>query len=268
MNFKNSYRTLITKIIVTIIITVTTSVYASERWDRPDKMYVRISGGASGLVTNGLNVPLHTLTINGKKIRHLPRTNKTKSLKYNVYAEAALGYYFMDNFRSDISYTHLFNPKFHLSSRVKINEIAPLNGKLNFNDFEAKQNINIKLHVDTFMANGFVDLYLTDLISFNAGLGLGVSNISGKLENIITPIGKITKAQLTQFFPEQDQYTTFKTKTNFALAGYLGVSVAATENTHVDLTYSYHFLGVVKILDGKKLDLSTHNVGVGIRFDF
>lgn len=264
MNLKKYYKTSIIKAIITTII-ITTSAYANEA-----NIYASLSSGASVLMTNNVQLtPLNNIANNNITMLSKHSADNSKNNKF-LYTKVALGYYFMDKLRGDISYTHLFNPKLHLSSKFsKIEEIQLPNGYIR-NRLEGIDSITVKLNIDTIMANGFVNLYKINSVSFNVGLGLGISVLSGKVEQRQTSVNKINNEPLSEFFKQNKVGGSkkFKSKVNLALAGHLGVSFAATQNTHVDLTYSYNHFGAIKILGEKKLNLQAHSLETGIRFNF
>jgi opacity protein-like surface antigen len=244
-NFKKLYRALILKYIAGIIALISTSVYANE-----GRMYVRIGGGASEFYSDkGFDDKKRTLGFGNRALK-VQKRNYSLSSKTDLFAEAAFGYYLTDSLRSDISYTLLFKSKPTLSNTSYI-----IGANTIF--VNITHNIKQSLKVETVLLNTFFDFYKSKLVSFNVGLGLGSSFISGKQYNEIIYSENIKATSESKSVKLQ----------NLAIALHLGASASMTENTHLDFTYSYRNHGKMKLIDKNKFNLGMHALGAAIRFD-
>jgi opacity protein-like surface antigen len=161
------------------------------------------------------------------------KMTKIKGFKTNndVFLGLGVGYYVMDNVRTDLTYDHYFNPTFKKTI--------------------AGTNVKVKARADSLLINGFVDLFDVSVAKIFAGVGVGMSMISAKLSTSAGGGGK------------------FKKKNNFAYALYLGASTEFAPGVNGELTYSYRDMGKFKTPanSDKFGNLRGHHLAVGVRFD-
>jgi len=160
----------------------------------------------------------------------------------DIFAGVGVGYYVMDNVRTDLTYDHYFNPTFK--------------GK------DDGDSYKLKARADSLMINGFVDLFDVSVAKIFAGAGVGMSMISGK--------GTLTLEQGSFFRDGTTSKTvTVKKKNNFAYGLHLGAAAEVAPGVNAELTYSYRDLGKFKGVEGsdKKGSFRGHHVAAGVRFD-
>jgi len=168
----------------------------------------------------------------------LAKIQKAKSTN-DVFLGLGVGYYVMDNVRTDLTFDHYVNPTYKASNTV--------NGVTNTG--------KVKSAVDTLMLNGFVDLFDVSVAKIFAGAGAGMSMLSGKSSG--------NKLDGTPYSVK------FKKKNNFAYAVHLGASTELASGINGELTYSYRNLGKMK---GPKNEKSAgtvkgNHIAAGVRFD-
>jgi opacity protein-like surface antigen len=189
--------------------------------------------------------------------------NKDVKLKSsnNVFLGLGVGYYIMDNVRADLTFDHYVNPNHKGSSTMMVEDDN--NGIIT--EVNAKANFKIKSQADTFMINGFVDLFDVSVAKIFAGAGVGMSMISSKVTGTIPPFtlpdGSTDSATM--------DVVKYKKKNNFAYALHLGVSTEFALGVSGELTYSYRDMGKFKTpKDGPSLGaFKGHHVAAGVRFD-
>ena len=160
----------------------------------------------------------------------------------DIFAGVGVGYYVMDNVRTDLAYDHYFNPTFKGSKTVLGVNVSQ----------------KFKVKADSLMINGFVDLFDVSVAKMFAGVGVGMSMISGKLNQSSTVAG-VTISGTTKV----------KKKNNFAYGLHLGASAEVAPGINAELTYSYRDLGKFKGADSdnSKANFRGHHVAAGVRFD-
>jgi opacity protein-like surface antigen len=242
------------KLMMVVIITILPTLsYASE------KTYVRVVGGVSK-ASNHVESSYIKSDITASNIHKTFKKTDSSNSTGSGYAEIAIGYNFTNSFRADISYTHLFN----LDSKIITKEemldkswkILP----------SVMNTAKTKFNINTLMVNGFMDFYTIEPISLYVGLGVGASLISAKTESTIALGANIPKQVNLNLHQYKAQGS--KSQTNLALAGHIGLSILAAEDTYIDLVYNYVFLGGVKVTASQKINLMAHNFGAGVRFNF
>ena len=149
-----------------------------------------------------------------------------------------VGYYVMDNLRTDLVFEHLFEPDHKKSTTVAgVTRSEKLKGKIN-----------------ALTLNGYVDLFDVSVAKFYIGAGFGMSQVSAK--------DRVTVGNATTT-------TSFKRKNNLALAVHLGASTEFAPGVNGELFYSYKDFGktTTKIGTRGKAKYKANQVGVGVRFD-
>jgi len=187
--------------------------------------------------------------------------NKVKhgdlSLKPQAYGTAAigLGYYLLDNLRTDITFEHHFKPFFKKTCNRYEDEERTYKS-LNF-----KQKVD---NLSTLMLNTDFDVIQLYRTKFFIGAGAGIAQ--HKTKYIIKGI------------TDDDDVINFTASTkfsrNFAYSARAGVSYIFTHGVSAELIYSWKDYGKTqpkKDEDGedtsRKIHYRGHNLSVGLRLD-
>ncbi|MDG1436475.1 MAG: outer membrane beta-barrel protein [Rickettsiaceae bacterium] len=156
----------------------------------------------------------------------LNKTNNASAKKSASYGIGA-GYYAMDNLRTDFTFERLINNSFKDGTK------------------------KIKGDANTFLLNGFVDIFDISLFNVFIGAGIGLGQVKAEIS------GDTNAAN--------NGYA--KSKYNTAYATYIGTSIEFFPKLNAELIYSYKIIGKSKEVNNKSVKLSGHNVSVGLRLD-
>ncbi|KAF9758277.1 putative adhesin [Nosema granulosis] len=150
------------------------------------------------------------------------KLNKISNLKSenSSFIGAGVGYNIMDNVRADIMFDHFVNPTFKAQGK------------------------KTKADINTFLLNGYIDLFDISITKLFVGTGAGIAHT--KIKKINSVSAKSTAGN------------------NFSYAAYIGVSTEFVPSFHGELVYSWRDFAVQKDND---LGLKGHHVAAGIRFD-
>lgn len=163
----------------------------------------------------------------------------------NAFVDVGVGYYVMDNVRTDLTFSYYFDPEFSKS----VNE-SGVQGKM-----------KLEGTVYSLLLNGYVDLFDISMMKIYAGAGVGYASVESKFKyNATTDAG-----------PFNLSVSTGKSN-NFAYALYLGTKTEVTPGIHLGVEYSWRDLGDSKgkTKDGfkvKKHDYKGHHVAGGVTID-
>lgn len=152
----------------------------------------------------------------------LSKLNRTGKLTSNnsSFIGAGIGYNVMDNVRGDFIFDHFINPSFRA------------------------QGGKTKAEINTFLLNGYIDLFDISITKMFVGGGTGIARVK-------TKAGNSTSAKS-------------KPSNNFSYAAYVGVSTEFAPSFHGEMVYSWRDFAVQK---DNNVGFKGHHVGVGIRFD-
>lgn len=173
------------------------------------------------------------------------RTTKLKmKSKTAMFAGVGVGYYLMDNLRTDLVYDHFFNPELKKSA----------NGA----------SIKHKANIDTLVLNGYIDAFDVSVVNIFLGGGLGVAMVKNKITYGNTAGGLS--------FGSSSKTATSMT---YSLTG--GFSAELTPGVKSEVFYSYQDFGKTKSKNGVNANGTTfstgkthfkgHNIGLGFRLD-
>jgi opacity protein-like surface antigen len=155
-----------------------------------------------------------------------------KKLKQNtaMFLGGGLGYYILDNVRTDLMFAWVAN---HQSK------------------YSAGTNSKIKPQIATLMLNGYVDIVDISICEFFVGAGAGV----GQLKNQITKNNGVSVSS--------------GKKNNLVYQLTLGVATKLAPGVKVEAAYSWKDFGSTKEIKNhiKSLAYKGHNVSLGVRFD-
>ncbi len=152
-------------------------------------------------------------------ISKLNKTGKFKS-DNSSFVGAGVGYNIMDNVRGDFMFDHFINPTFKT------------------------QGAKTKAEINTFLLNGYIDLFDISITKMFVGAGAGIARVKTKSINSVSAKSKPGN--------------------NFSYAAYIGASTEFAPSFHGELVYSWRDFAVQK---DNNLGLKGHHVAVGIRFD-
>ena len=152
-------------------------------------------------------------------ISKLNKTGKFK-LDNSSFVGAGVGYNLMDNVRADFMFDHFINPTFKT------------------------QGGKTKAEINTFLLNGYIDLFDISITKMFVGAGAGIARVKTKSINSVS--------------------TKSKPGNNFSYTAYIGVSTEFAPSFHGELAYSWRDFAVQKDNDPS---LKGHHVAIGIRFD-
>ncbi|MCC8398396.1 MAG: outer membrane beta-barrel protein [Rickettsia endosymbiont of Labidopullus appendiculatus] len=175
---------------------------------------------------------------------------KYKSTNSGIFG-VGVGYYIMDNVRTELTLNFLTNPEF----------------KGSYTKESLKVESKAKESVKSLLLSGYVDLYDAGVVKFFAGAGVGMAQLQQKLTSTETTTTN-GKAETKTYDP-----MSCKTANNFAYQLSVGASFNLADNMNLDLTYSWRDYGETsdKAKDKNyklgKSALRGHNLMAGIRFD-
>ncbi len=152
-------------------------------------------------------------------ISKLNKIGKFKS-DNSSFVGAGVGYNLMDNVRADFMFDHFINPTFKMQGR------------------------KTKADINTFLLNGYIDLFDISITKMFVGAGAGIARVKTKSINSVS--------------------TKSKPGNNFSYAAYIGVSTEFAPSFHGELAYSWRDFAVQK---DNGPSLKGHHVAIGIRFD-
>ena len=174
------------------------------------------------------------------------KLNKVKGMKSknDIFIGLGVGYYVMDNVRTELSYDHYINPT-HKGTFTADNYVYK----------EAK----LKTMADTLMINGFVDLFDVSVAKVFAGAGIGMSMVSSKLSYTQTQAPSVGVADNQKY----------KKKNNFTWALHVGGETELAPGTFGGVVYSYRDMGNLKTPAGgyPSFSMKGHHVAATLRFD-
>lgn len=233
------------KKLLLIAATSTTLLTSAASFAETGGFYVKAEGGATKL--NAMKFK----DDNGKSLGI-----KYKSTNSGIFG-VGVGYYIMDNVRTELTLNFLTNPEFKGSSTRKLLKV------------ERKVESKVKENVKSLLLSGYVDLYDAGVVKFYAGAGVGMAQLQQKVTGSETTTIN-GKAETTTSDP-----LSCKTANNFAYQLSVGASFNLADNMNLDLTYSWRDYGETsdKAKDKDKNDklaksaLRGHNLLAGIRFD-
>jgi len=163
---------------------------------------------------------------------------KLKS-KFTPILDLGVGYYVMDNVRTDLTLGFVFNPE----QKKTQDQIR----------YKSKANIT------TLMLNGYVDMFDISIMKIFAGAGVGISRVKEK-HSESGPFGYSWSASS-------------KNKTNVAYQLTLGASAEVAPGVNAELAYKWMDYGKSKFKKDaygytpKSNSFKGHHVVAGIRFD-
>jgi len=152
-----------------------------------------------------------------------------------------VGYYIMDNVRTDLALDFLINPQ----------------AKKTFYGVTGKSKANIT----TLMLSGYVDMFDVSVAKIFAGAGVGISKVKEKR----TASGTDTRGGEVVSYSESS-----KNKTNVAYHVTLGAAAEVAPGVNAELSYSWKDFGKSKFKGPnttKGASFKGHHVLAGVRFD-
>ena len=184
-------------------------------------------------------------------------TDKSSSLKLKSKTAAILGlgvgYYIMDNVRTDLTLDFLLNPEL---KKTGANKDVP----------NSTVSVKHKPTITTLMASGYVDLFDISVAKVFAGAGVGLAQVKEKISGSVTVAGRTI-----------DRSTSTKKKNNLAYHLTLGAAAEVAPGANAELSYSWRDFGKTKsqkkvagVDTGQELSKTSykgHHVLAGIRFD-
>jgi opacity protein-like surface antigen len=160
-----------------------------------------------------------------------------------------VGYYIMDNLRTDITLGFAFNPE------------QKKNGVIDLTDKETA-TLKSKANITTLMLNSYADMFATPITRIFIGAGVGVSRIKETLywSDSKLPSGRVSR---------QNTSVSSKNKTNVAYQLTIGASAKVAPSVNAELAYKWMDYGKSKFKDGVTASrFKGHHIIAGIRFDF
>lgn len=191
----------------------------------------------------------------------LPETERHPTVKSdykirNAY-QGAVGYYFNDKIRSEISLDyHGINCKHYVTD----------NPSFSFSD-DGIEKSNIKGSILSIMLNNYYTLYTYKNSSIFVGATIGLAQIKERLNNMIL----IKNYWNSLIMVDQSSYNA--KNINFAYGLIFGGSYKVTDSAHIDVSYNWKDFGRTKfkpVKDGitpTKNRHKGHIVTLGLRFD-
>jgi opacity protein-like surface antigen len=173
------------------------------------------------------------------------KENKTKlKSKFTPVLDLGVGYYIMDNVRTDLTLGFVFNPE---------------QKKTYTNNYGGKTTGKSKANITTLMLNGYVDMFDISIAKIFAGAGVGLSRVKEKQSESYSTGGSWSASS--------------KTKTNVAYQLTLGASAEVAPGVNAELAYKWMDYGKSKFKKDKNgytpkgNSFKGHHVVAGIRFD-
>lgn len=187
---------------------------------------------------------------------------KLKSNTSGIFG-AGVGFYMMDNLRSELTFDYLPNPRFKKS--VNLSPVSTPLGSIT----GGTVNIKHKGRVGSLLLSGYVDFYEAGGFKLYVGAGVGAAQVRETIQAAITPASGST---ILAFATSAKIKRTY----NFAYQLAAGASAAVADGVNVELGYSWRDYGKTKTATvTSPLGSSTvgktryrgHNVIAGLRFD-
>jgi len=161
-----------------------------------------------------------------------------------------VGYYILENLRTDLTLEYYINPTFK--------------GSVTDHQDYGNQRHRAKLELGTLMINSYVDLFDIGISKFFIGGGVGIAKHKTKYHVIGTS-------------PENENIDfriSTKKSNNFTYALSAGMAFPVLEFMNIDLTYSWKDFGKTnpkKNIEGEnmteKVVYKGHNIALGLRID-
>lgn len=168
-----------------------------------------------------------------------------------------VGYYLMDNVRADLTLDLLLKPELKKSAKIPAN-VATIGDK----DAVVKH----KAKITSLMVSGYVDLFDISVAKVFAGAGVGIAQVSEKINVSVNTAGK----------PDIHS-TSAKKNNNRAYHLTLGAAAEVAPGVNAELSYSWRDYGTTKSqkkINGQdsnqeysKTSYKGHHLLAGIRFD-
>lgn len=190
------------------------------------------------------------------------KLNKTTDIGYGVKMKsntsgivgAGVGFYVMDNVRSELTFDVLLSPRFK--------KTFP---STNDNNQPVIANAKHKGKIGSLLLSAYVDFYDAGAFKLYAGAGIGTAQVRETIQYVATPSSGST-AQVESYSAK------IKRAYNFAYQLGAGASVAVADGVNVELGYSWRDYGKTKsnVIEGTtvgKTRYRGHNVMAGVRFD-
>lgn len=224
------------------------AILTSTAFAMDDQFYLKVEGGASIF-----QKVKKTGTVLG-----VSDSVKLKSNTSGIFG-AGVGFYVMDNFRSELTFDMLVNPRLKKNINVPATTVTPAT------TFAPGTVVNVKhkANIGSLLLSGYVDFYEAGGFKLYAGAGIGAAQVREKITNAYTPYTSSTV-----------QTVSFKTKKtyNFAYQVGAGASAVVADGVQVELGYSWRDYGKTKskTINGDtvgKTHYRGHNVIAGLRFD-
>lgn len=231
---------------ITGIILLSTSALADKQTaEIRDSFYLKANIGANKIKNAKQNNTYPEYNVD------IP-SNKSKS-KISPVLSIAAGFYLNDYVRHDLSFGY-----------QKVNFKRSV---VDFVVFDAAGNITNngtlplkrKASIYSLMFNSYVDLPINDSFDFFLGGGVGIARIKEKaIQQII--VDNINISEETE---------KSRNRNNFAYSLITGISYKITDNTHVELSYSWQDIGKTRYKDKEvtKNRYRGHSILTGIRYN-
>ncbi|RYE06270.1 MAG: porin family protein [Rickettsiaceae bacterium] len=213
-----------------LMIAATTAALSSsafaEMENNPENMfYAKVNAGANRM---------QNVSLNGIKA-------KTKTTAIFM---VGVGYYAMDNLRTDLTFEIVNNPQFKGSG---------------MNNAGKNANGNHKGTVGALMANAYVDMFDVSIAGIFAGAGVGAAKVKDKYTETIGGVATANSCSS-------------KSTTNFAYQLTVGATGQVGDGVKAELAYSWRDYGkTANLVDGvnkmKKIGYKGHNLIAGVKFD-
>lgn len=206
------------------MIAATTAMLSSTAFaDAENMFYIKANAGANSM---------NKVTTYGIK-------TKTKAAPIFMFG---VGYYAMDNIRTDLTIDMVSNPQ--------------LEGSGTFTS-GYPGSVKHKGQVGALMVNAYVDMFDVSVAGIFAGAGIGASRVKDKITYNYISRGSDTD--------------TTKNKTNFAYQLTLGAAAEVAPGVKAELAYSWRDYGKTgkfkTYKDAPKVSFRGHNVMAGVKFD-
>ena len=206
---------------------------------------VAVNGNACNFYLKGT---VGGLSLNNLKMEGEEGKVKVKS-KNSSFFGVGVGYYFLDNLRTDLSFEHHVNPTFK--------------GSVEAPDQDEAYKIKATT-LDTLMLNGYVDLIPSPSVAnIFIGGGVGVAKLKEKIT--CAAFNKETNHSFSVGASTKAAY-------NFAYSLTAGVSLPITDRVYTELSYSWRDFGKTKPKmdeDGGRISPKNayrgHNISLGFR---
>jgi opacity protein-like surface antigen len=219
------------------------AILTSTAFAMEDQFYVKVEGGATML----------------NKVKDKLTDLKMKSNTAGIFG-AGVGYYVMENVRTDLTLNFITNSDLKKSGKA---------GPYGYT-YEDIGQVKHKGKVGSLLLSSYVDLYDAGAFKFYAGAGVGIAQLSEKTQyNFTTPAG-------LDFPPSYFDTVKIKKVYNFAYQVGVGASAAVADGVKVDLGYSWRDYGTTKSQVAQSGGLNyiygktayrSHNIIAGVRFD-